>query len=102
MKINDYESLCYAIYFAIKFNFALDAFDSNYKDEQKYIVDSKNCLLLTMSWIYFMKQNSWKRNATQVKPLNKVAMKLKNTDMDRYWLFCYEALTWGACLANGG
>ena len=20
----------------------------------------------------------------------------KSTDMDRYWLFCYEALTWGS------
>ena len=43
-----------------------------------------------------MKQNHGKRDATQVKPLNKVAMKLKNTDMDRYWLFCYEALTYGS------
>ena len=43
-----------------------------------------------------MKQNHGKRDATQVKPLNKVAMELKNTDMDRYWLFCYEALTWGS------
>ena len=23
-------------------------------------------------------------------------MELKNTEMDRYWLFCYEALTWGS------
>ena len=43
-----------------------------------------------------MKQNHWKSNTTQVKPLNKVAMELKNTDMDRYWLFCYEALTCGS------
>ena len=48
-----------------------------------------------MAWIYFMKQNHWKRKSTQVKPLNAVAMELKSTDMDRYWLFCYEALTYG-------
>ena len=53
-------------------------------------------MLLTMTWIYFMKQNHWNRKATQVKPLNKVAMELKNTDIDRYWLFCYEALSWGS------
>lgn len=23
-------------------------------------------------------------------------MELKKTDMDRYWLFCYEALSWGS------
>lgn len=43
-----------------------------------------------------MKQNHWKRDATQVKPLNKVAMELKNSDIDRYWLFWYEALSWGS------
>lgn len=96
VKINDYESLCYAIYFAIKFNFVLDVFDRNYKSAQDYVIHSENCLLLTMTWIYFMKQNSWNRTATQVKPLNEKAMRLKNTDMDRYWLFCYEALTWGS------
>lgn len=47
-----------------------------------------------------MKQNHWNRKATQVKPLNKVARQLKNTDMDRYWLFCYEALTEGNLLGQ--
>lgn len=93
---NDYESLSYAIYFAIRFDFALDEFENDYAKAQDYIIRSKDCLLLIMTWIYFMKQNKWKRNATQVKPLNKVAMELKKTDMDRYWLFCYEALTWGS------
>lgn len=36
------------------------------------------------------------RDATQVKPLNRVAMELKNSDIDRYWLFWYEALSWGS------
>ena len=43
-----------------------------------------------------MKQNHGKRDATQVKPLKNEATKLKDTDMNRYWLFCYEALTWGS------
>ena len=42
-----------------------------------------------------MKRNHWNRRASQVKPLNSLAKELKNTDMDRYWLFCYEALTHG-------
>lgn len=96
VNLNDYESLCYSIYFAVKFNFVLDEFESDYKQAQDYVIKSKDCLLLIMTWIYFMKQNHGKRNATQVKPLNKVAMELKKTDMDRYWLFCYEALTWGS------
>lgn len=93
---NDYESICYSIYYAIRFDFVLDEFENDYIKAQDYVIKSKDCLLLTMTWIYFMKQNHWKRKATQVKPLNRVAMELKKTDMDRYWLFCYEALTWGS------
>ena len=29
-KINDYESLCYAIYYAIRFDFVLDEFENDY------------------------------------------------------------------------
>ena len=95
VKINDYESLCYAIYFAIKFDFELDAFDNDWSSVKDYVFNSKDCLLLVMSWIYFMKINRGKRDATQVKPFNELARKLKKTDMDRYWLFCYEVLTYG-------
>ena len=94
VNTNDFESLCYAIYFAIRFDFELSAFEKDYVTAQEYVIKSKDCLLLVMTWIYFMKQNHWKRTATQVKPLNKAAMDLKSTDMDRYWLFCFEALTW--------
>lgn len=96
VKLNDYESLCYSIYYAVRFDFALDEFENNYTEALDYIIKSKDCLLLIMAWIYFMKQNHGKRDATQVKPFNKVAAELKKTDMDRYWLFCYEALTWGS------
>ena len=74
----------------------LEEYERDYVSAQDYVIKSKDCLLLIMAWIYFMKQNHWNRNATQVKPLNRIAMDLKNTDMDRYWLFCYEALKWGS------
>ncbi len=96
VKQNDYESLGYSIYFAVRFDFVLDEFEHDYERAQDYVIKRKDCLLLIMTWIYFMKQNHWNRSATQVKPLNRVAMELKNTDIDRYWLFCYEALTWGS------
>ena len=98
IRINDYESLCYAIYFAMRYDFVLDAFETDYKTAQQDVINSKDCLLLTFTWLYFMKQNHWNRTASQVKPLNRVAMNLKNkeNDMDRYWLFCYEALTYGS------
>ena len=96
VNVNDYASLCYSIYFAIRFDFALDDFENNYEKAQDYVIKSKDCLMLIMTWIYFMKQNHWKRNATRVKPLNKVAKELAKAEMDRYWLFCYEALTFGS------
>ena len=95
-KVNDYESMCFAIYFAIRYDFVLDVFQEDYSKAQDYVIKSKDCLLLTMTWLYFMRQNHWKRDATQVKPLNAVAMDLKKAGMDRYWLFCYEALSWGS------
>ncbi len=96
VKLNDYESLCYSIYFAVRFDFALEGFEDDYIGAQEYVIESRDCLLLIMTWIYFMNRNHWNRNATQVKPLNRVAQELKQADMDRYWLFCYEALTWGS------
>lgn len=95
MKINDYASLCYTIYFAIKFDFVLDEFDSDWRRGQDYIFNSKDCLLLVMAWLYFMKANRGKRDATQIKPFNKLARELKKNDMDQYWLFCYEVLSYG-------
>ena len=96
IAINDYESMCYSIYYAIRFGFTIDVFENDYKKAQEDVIKSKDCILLVMTWLYFMKQNNWKRDATQVKPLNRVAQELKNKDMDRYWLFCYEALSWGS------
>ena len=96
VKINDYESICYAIYFAIKYNFVLDNFETKYDKSIQYVVNSRDCLTLIFTWLYFMKQNHWNRNATQVKPLKKLARELKNIEMDRYWLFCYEALSYGS------
>ena len=95
LKLNDYESLCYAIYFAIRFDFKLDEFEKDYEKAQDEVLNSKDCVLMTVMWLYFMKQNHGKRNATEVKRLKGFALELKATDPDRYWLFCYEALTSG-------
>ena len=92
---NDFESMCYAIYYAIKYDFTIDNFQNNYQEEQRYIFSSKDCVLLLITWIYFMKQNNWNGRATQVKPIKKVAESLKKGDMDRYWIFCYEVLSQG-------
>lgn len=89
-RVNDYESICYTVYFALKYDFILDELDLD------YVIRQKDCITLVMTWLYYMKVNHWNRDATEVKPLNREAMALKNTDMGRYWLFCYEALKAGS------
>lgn len=89
-SINDYESICYAIYFALRYDFCLFELDID------YVIRQKDCITLLMTWLYYMKANHWKRDATDVKRLNREAMKLKKADMGRYWLFCYEALKQGS------
>lgn len=94
IKLNDYESLCYAIYFAIRFDFTLDEFDNNYIKAQNYVIRSKDCLLLIMTWIYFLNKNQGDTTASELISLLYEAKKLSSSDIDmnRYWLFCYEAL----------
>lgn len=94
--VNDYESMCYATYYAIRYGFELDAFENDFEKAQDYVINSKDCILLTVTWIYFMEHCHWNRKSSLMKTLNSVAMQLKNTNMNRYWLFCYEALSWGS------
>ena len=94
--VNDYESMCYAIYYAIRYGFELDAFEKDFESAQNYVIKARDCILLTMTWIYFMKQCHWNREASLMKTLKWVAKELKSTDMNRYWLFCYEALSCGS------
>lgn len=85
-RVNDYESICYTIYFALRYGFVLNELDRD------YVIRQKDCITLVMTWLYYMKINHWKCDATEVKPLNRLARELKTTEMGRYWLFCYEVL----------
>ncbi len=89
-RINDYESICYIVYFALKYDFWLDELDI------PYVIEQKDCILLLLTWLYYMKANNWKRNSTDVKQLNAEARRLKSLDNGRFWLFWYEALTSGS------
>lgn len=83
-------SICYIIYFALRYNFFLKELDL------EYVIQQKDCITMVLTWIYYMKANHWNRDASDVKSLNREARALKTTDMGRYWLFCYEALKAGS------
>lgn len=91
-KVNDYESMCYSFYFAIQFDFDLDA-AKKYDKMLRKIIKSGDCILLTMTWIYFMIKNKGNSNTPEIIRLTNEARNLAQTEMDRYWLFCYEALS---------
>lgn len=88
-KTNDYESMCYSVYYALKYGFNLNELDID------YILKQKDCVLLVLAWLYYLKVNHWNRRATEVKLFNAEARNLMSVEMGRYWLFCYEVLTAG-------
>ena len=42
--------------------------------------------------LHYLKVNHGNISSTDLKPLRREAMRLKDTDMDRYRLFCYEVV----------
>lgn len=84
---HNYEAISFAIYFSLKHGFTLNELDI------EWVIKRGDCVLMLMTWLYYLKANHGKTRATQLKPLVTEAKKLRDTDMDRYWLFCYEVLT---------
>ena len=82
LKDNNYEALIYAIYFSLKYNFDLQEISS----EKAIYEDS--CLLKCFVWCYYNKRN----DKTAIRALKDHAKQLRDTAMDEYWLFVYEAL----------
>lgn len=88
LLIHNYEAISYAVYLSLKHDFILDSLDID------WVIKKGDCVLLLMTWLYYLKVNHGKRKATQLKPLLAEAKRLRGLEMDRYWLFCYEVLTY--------
>ena len=61
----------------------------------QWVIERGDCILLLMTWLYYLKLNQNNTRATELKPLKKEAKRLMEVDMGRYWLFCYEVLSAG-------
>lgn len=83
---NYYEGVCYAINFSLKYDFEMKELDMS------WVIERGDCVLLLMTWLYYLKLNHGNRRATALKPLKAEAKRLMSSDMDRYWLFCYEVV----------
>lgn len=80
---NNFEAAAYALLYAINSNNSIENLDLD------KVIESKDCILLLMAFIYCRK-NKWHSG---VHTLRAYAKKLiLENDMEQYWLFVYECL----------
>ena len=77
------ESISYALFFAIKYRFIIDSFDT------QEILEKSDCILNSVAWKYA------KNNHLPVEPFESLAKNLSKNEYDfnRNWLFVYEVLS---------
>ena len=80
-RINNYEGVMYALYFGIRYGFEIRGLNCG------EMIRTGDCLCLLFAWLYFKN-----KGGTELIALEQEAKTLSVAAMDRYWLFCYEAL----------
>jgi hypothetical protein len=80
-----YEACSYALYWASKYDFKLDA-----KNIKRDVLNSEDCICMLAAFIYHRKT---KAKIYLIEYRDK-AKTLKTTDFDRYWVYIYEVLPW--------
>ena len=83
---HNYEGVSYAIFFSMKYGFELNQLDID------WVIQRGDCIMMLMTWLYYLKLNGGNKRAIQLKPLKERAIQLRDSDMDRYWLYCYEII----------
>lgn len=88
-RLHNNEAISYAFYYALRYDFKIKEVD------YQRILDRGDCISMLLCYLYALKENHGYRNATVLKLFKNKAKSLIETDMDRYWLFCYEIQTKG-------
>lgn len=83
-ETRNFEEAAYALFFAIKYNLHIDTYSP------PQVIDSNDCVLLTLSYLYAKHHNM----TNAIKLLKKYAesLTIDPDTYDQYWLFIYEAL----------
>lgn len=84
-KVNNFEQMYYALFFAIKYNFKIN------DTKIDYILGSSSCLLKIFAWIYYKKNNE-NENQQKIKDFVLTLSDIEN-DFEQNWLLCYEVLS---------
>lgn len=93
---NNYEASSFALLYAIDSKSKIDRIDV------ETIINSEDCILMMMAFIYCKKNNL----ISEVKQLEQCAKQIEEKgEMDQYWLFVYECLEelsdeWGEMKKN--
>lgn len=82
------EEKCYALYFAIKYQFKLKEIEEKEEKEVENIIANNNNITLLLYYQYF-KQT---KNEEMLNLLHEKAKDLAKKDFEANWLFCYEVL----------
>lgn len=85
IKYDIYEACSYALFWATKYGFQLNA--TNIKKEA---IESEDCIFMLIAFLYHKKYE----RKSYLKEYKDEAKKLKRTDFDRYWVYIYEVLSW--------
>ena len=82
IKTRNFEECCYAIYYALKYDFNIRKLDAT------DMVGINSCLLMLLTYLYYKKYG----DVTSIEIMKKHAKSLVAKDLDRNWLFVYEVL----------
>lgn len=86
LKLHNFEGISYAIFLSLKHDFILKCLDV------EWVIKRSDCVMLLLTWLYYKKNKHGRKKCPELDLLKSEAIRLRNTEMDRYWLFCYEAL----------
>lgn len=83
VKERQYEACSYAIYWSIRYELELA-----FKGFVEKALESEDCIFLLLAFLRAKKD----RNKQAIESLREKARELAGNDMERYWLFVYQAL----------
>lgn len=83
------EEIYYSLFFALKHGFTLEV------DDPGWILERGDCISMVLDYLYVLMINRGHKKASQLSQFKNRAKELISTDMDRFWLFCYEVQSVG-------
>ena len=85
LKQNNYDGVCYSLYFALKYDFLINSI------KVQDAVDSDSCVFRLFAYLYFKKNNMVPES--NILYNLAITLKMNEEDFGQNWIFCYEVLS---------